>query len=103
MPVCGTHLRGAATNVDDDEVSALESAGCRGGADVTTALYRTRITHLRRAPVHHYFEHRSYSWFVDVDALPGSPAGCVRLRRSTPATICGVPIRTRCAPASSRS
>ena len=37
------------------------------------ALYRTRITHLRRAPVHHYFEHRSYSWFVDLDALPRVP------------------------------
>ncbi|WNG92100.1 DUF1365 domain-containing protein [Mycobacterium sp. ITM-2016-00318] len=37
------------------------------------ALYRTRITHLRRAPVHHYFEHRSYSWYVDVDALPEVP------------------------------
>lgn len=40
---------------------------------MTNALYRTRITHLRRAPVHHYFEHRSYSWFVDVDALPRLP------------------------------
>ena len=40
---------------------------------MTSALYRTRITHLRRAPVHHYFEHRSYSWFVDVDALPEMP------------------------------
>ncbi len=38
-----------------------------------TALYRTRITHLRRAPVHHYFEHRSYSWYVDVDRLPRLP------------------------------
>lgn len=38
-----------------------------------TALYRTRITHLRRAPVHHYFENRSYSWFVDLDALPRLP------------------------------
>ena len=37
---------------------------------LTSALYRTRITHLRRAPVHHYFEHRSYSWYVDVDRLP---------------------------------
>ena len=37
------------------------------------ALYRTRITHLRRAPVHHYFEHRSYSWYVDVDRLPRLP------------------------------
>ena len=40
---------------------------------VDTALYRTRITHLRRAPVHHYFEHRSYSWYVDIDRLPELP------------------------------
>lgn len=38
-----------------------------------TALYRTRITHLRRSPVHHYFEHRSYSWYVDIDNLPKLP------------------------------
>ena len=36
---------------------------------LTPALYRTRITHLRRAPVHHYFEHHSYSWYVDIDDL----------------------------------
>ncbi|MCH9669416.1 MAG: DUF1365 family protein [Actinomycetia bacterium] len=39
----------------------------------SNTLYRTRITHLRRSPVHHYFEHRSYSWFVDLDALPRLP------------------------------
>lgn len=38
-----------------------------------TALYRTRMTHLRRAPDHHYFEQRGYSWFVDVDDLPQLP------------------------------
>lgn len=43
-----------------------------GGA-VLTALYRTRITHLRRAPVHHYFEQRGYSWYVDIDNLPRLP------------------------------
>jgi uncharacterized protein len=37
------------------------------------ALYRTRITHLRRDPVHHYFEHRGYSWYVDIDNLPDLP------------------------------
>jgi hypothetical protein len=37
------------------------------------ALYRTRITHLRRAPVHHYFEHTGYSWYVDIDELPQLP------------------------------
>ncbi|MEO3757992.1 DUF1365 family protein [Mycobacterium sp. B14F4] len=36
-------------------------------------LYRTRITHLRRAPVHHYFEHQGYSWYVDIDQLPEVP------------------------------
>jgi uncharacterized protein len=40
----------------------------------TPALYRTRITHLRRAPVHHYFEHKSYSWYIDIDASPQLPA-----------------------------
>ncbi len=40
---------------------------------LTPAIYRTRITHLRRAPVHHYFETRGYSWYVDVDALPQLP------------------------------
>ncbi|WP_102143317.1 DUF1365 domain-containing protein [Mycobacterium hubeiense] len=40
---------------------------------LTPALYRTRITHLRRAPVRHYFEHRGYSWYVDVDDLPRFP------------------------------
>jgi DUF1365 family protein len=40
---------------------------------LNAALYRTRITHLRRAPVHHYFEHRGYSWYVDVDDLPQLP------------------------------
>ena len=37
------------------------------------ALYRTRVTHLLRDPVHHYFEHSGYSWYVDVDALPRLP------------------------------
>lgn len=45
----------------------------RDGHRGRAVLYRTRITHLRRAPVHHYFEHRSYSWFVDLDALPRLP------------------------------
>lgn len=40
---------------------------------MTNALYRTRVTHLRRAPVHHYFEQRGYSWYVDVDDLPRLP------------------------------
>lgn len=37
------------------------------------AIYRTRITHLRRSPVHHYFEQRGYSWYVDLDHLPNLP------------------------------
>lgn len=40
----------------------------------TPALYRTRVTHLRRAPVHHYFELNSYSWYVDLDDLPRLPS-----------------------------
>ncbi|WP_082690694.1 DUF1365 family protein [Mycobacterium sp. M26] len=40
---------------------------------LTPALYRTRITQLRRSPVHHYGERSSYSWYVDVDELPTLP------------------------------
>ncbi len=41
--------------------------------DLTPALYRTTINHVRRAPVRHRFTYRSYSWYVDVDALPRLP------------------------------
>jgi len=40
---------------------------------LTPAIYRTRITHLRRAPVHHYFEQSGYCWYVDLDNLPRLP------------------------------
>lgn len=40
---------------------------------LTPALYRTRVTHVRRAPVHHFFEHRGYSWFIDIDQPPRLP------------------------------
>lgn len=40
---------------------------------LTPAIYRTHITHLRRAPVHHYFEQRGYSWYVDLGDLPRLP------------------------------
>ncbi len=39
----------------------------------TPAIYRTTITHSRQAPLHHSFEYRSYSWYVDVDELPRLP------------------------------
>jgi uncharacterized protein len=40
---------------------------------LTPAIYRTTIRHWRQAPVHHSFEYRSYSWYVDVDDLPRLP------------------------------
>ncbi len=40
---------------------------------LTPAIYRTAISHTTRAPVHHEFEYRSYSWYVDVDELPRLP------------------------------
>ena len=33
----------------------------------TAAIYRTRISHVRRTPLENAFTYRSYSWFVDVD------------------------------------
>lgn len=50
----------------------------------TPAMYRTRITHLRRAPVHHYFEHRGYSWYVDLDDLPRLPRALRAFARFDP-------------------
>ncbi len=40
---------------------------------LTPAIYRTTITHNRQTPVHHFFEYRSYSWYVDIDELPSLP------------------------------
>ncbi|TPW90704.1 DUF1365 domain-containing protein [Mycolicibacterium fortuitum] len=40
---------------------------------LTPALYRTRITHVRRAPVHHRLSYRGYSWYVDLDRMPSLP------------------------------
>lgn len=40
---------------------------------MVTGLYRTRVTHMRRAPIHQYHEQRGYSWYVDIDALPQLP------------------------------
>lgn len=39
----------------------------------TPALYPIRVTHLHRSGSRHYAEHRSYSWYVDVDELPRLP------------------------------
>ena len=36
----------------------------------TPALYRTTITHTRRAPFERSFTHRSHTWLVDIDDLP---------------------------------
>lgn len=40
---------------------------------LTPALYPTRVTHLHRSPVQHFAEHRSYSWYVDIEELPKLP------------------------------
>jgi cyclopropane-fatty-acyl-phospholipid synthase len=40
---------------------------------LTPAIYRTKITHSRQTPVHHFFEYRSYSWYIDLDDLPSLP------------------------------
>lgn len=40
---------------------------------MTPSLYRTRISHIRHAPIRKGFEHRSYTWYVDIDELPRLP------------------------------
>jgi len=54
-------------------VKATELAKSGRTTQVTPALYPIRVTHLHRSPVQHYAEHRSYSWYVDVDDLPRLP------------------------------
>ena len=51
----------------------MDTAQTLVATPVTPALYPTRVTHLHRSPVQHYAEHRSYSWYVDVDELPRLP------------------------------
>lgn len=45
----------------------------RGPVSSGAAIYRTSISHVRRTPLHNAFTYRSYSWYVDVDALPVLP------------------------------
>ncbi|WP_104045172.1 DUF1365 domain-containing protein [Arthrobacter sp. ZGTC412] len=40
---------------------------------MSSAIYRTSISHVRRTPLKNAFTYRSYSWFVDVDRLPRLP------------------------------
>lgn len=40
---------------------------------LTPYLYRTTVKHVRKVPVHNAFDHRGYTWYVDVDALPRLP------------------------------
>jgi len=55
-------------------VTAPQTAPIPGpDAGAIPALYPIRVTHLHRSPVHHYAEHRTYSWYVDIDDLPRLP------------------------------
>jgi uncharacterized protein len=55
---------------------AAEHLGGRWGeppvpaVPATPAIYRTEIRHARTEPVRNAFRHRSYTWLVDLDALP---------------------------------
>lgn len=52
----------------------IAPAPSRDATEFTPGVYPIRVTHLHRSPVQHYAEHRSYSWYVDVDDLPRLPA-----------------------------
>lgn len=40
---------------------------------IAPRIARTRIRHVRSRPIRHEFTYRSYSWLVDLDALPNLP------------------------------
>lgn len=61
---------------EDGARAGLHAAENLGGSWATTelarmpALYRTVIKHARTEPLTHAFQHTSYTWLVDLDALP---------------------------------
>lgn len=61
------------------------------GAVNSAAIYRTSISHVRRTPLHNAFTYRSYSWYVDVDALPVLPEPLRPLAAFTAADHLGDP------------
>jgi DUF1365 family protein len=63
-------MRGVETNGTAQTISGVTF---RPAPELTPAVYPIRVTHLHRAPVQHFGEHRSYSWYVDVDNLPTVP------------------------------
>jgi len=50
--------------------TAREAPPARVGGPATPRLYATTVRHVRREPVRHDFTLRSYTWLVDLDALP---------------------------------
>ncbi|MEU7139945.1 DUF1365 domain-containing protein [Nocardia sp. NPDC046473] len=57
-------------------------------------IVRTRIHHVRRAPLHHEFSYRSYSWLVDLDDMPRLPRWLRPLAGFRAADHLGDPQRT---------
>lgn len=55
-------------------------------------LVFTRIRHVRRTPVHHEFSYRSYSWLVDLDALPVLPRPLAPFAQFDPGDHLGDPM-----------
>jgi DUF1365 family protein len=51
----------------------------------------TRIRHVRRVPIRRTFVYRSYSWLVDLDALPVFPRGVGPFARFVPRDHLGEP------------
>lgn len=52
----------------------MTAVDTRAAAGTRTAMiYETSIRHVRREPIENEFTYRSYSWFVDIDALPSLP------------------------------
>lgn len=57
-------------------------------------IVRTRIRHVRRTPIRHAFDYRSYSWLVDLDAPHPLPAPLRSLARFRSADHLGDPRRS---------
>lgn len=60
----------------------------------SAAIYDTVVAHVRHTPIRNTFRYRSYSWLVDLDALPEPPRPLRALARFRAADHLGRPDRS---------
>ncbi|MBA3744785.1 MAG: DUF1365 domain-containing protein [Sporichthya sp.] len=76
------------------ESAPPQATSAAGGRWANAAIYDTTIAHVRHTPVRNAFRYRSYSWLVDLDALPRPPRPLRALAQFRAQDHLGEPDRT---------